>query len=105
MRISSDGCEPCQFDTQPAVTHWLRSSARCRRPTHKPYKPREKKSSGTSLDSILENDTDTVTEEIEIPAGTDSDLEGLSVTEEIEIPFSSDSDTDNDRDFEGFTLS
>ena len=46
-----------------------------------------------------------VTEEIEIPAGTDSDLEGLSVTEEIEIPFSSDSDTDNDRDFEGFTLS
>ena len=82
----------------------MRSSARCRRPTHK---PREKKSSGTSLDSILENDTDTVsvTEEIEIPAGTDSDLEGLSVTEEIEIPFSSDSDTDNDRDFEGFTLS
>ena len=96
MRISSDGCEPCEFDTQPAVTHWLRSSARCRRPTHKPYKPREKKSSGTSLDSIQEND---------FPAGTDSDLEGLSVTEEIEIPFSLDSDTDNDRDFEGFTLS
>ena len=51
MRISSDECEPYEFDTQP-TTHWLRSSTSCRRPTHKPRKKKTDGAKGVPLDYI-----------------------------------------------------
>ena len=84
MRISSDGCEPCKFDTQPAVTHWLKSSARCRRPAHNPYKPRKKKTDGVAVVP-------------EVPLDNVLDSEPSEV-----IGTLADSDSESDRDFEGF---